>query len=126
MRLSCRCSVAALARRRRWRPATPVATVALVLVLVLALAACAKKDMTTEMDRTRSWTATMKLAGELRGVRATNGAVTTQLLRRAAEAHGKEEQEFARLAKSDSQRAAARGLLDSLQQGIVNLEQLVR
>ncbi len=94
--------------------------------LVLSLAACAKRDMKSEMDRTRSWTATTKLAGERRGAGATNQAVTDQLLQRAIEAHHDEEREFARLAQSDSQRAAARGLLDSLQQGIVKLRQRAR
>lgn len=82
--------------------------------------------MKSEMSRVRSWTATTKLAAELRGVRSTNAAVTTQLLRRAERTHAKEAKELARLATTDSQRVAARGLLDSLEQGIVRLRPLAR
>jgi len=101
------------------------ASIAAVALLAM-LAACAKKDMKSEMDRVRSWTATTKLASELRGVGATNGAVTSQLLQRARQTHATEQRELARLARTDSQRVAARGLLDSLQQGIARLQQVAR
>ena len=94
--------------------------------LVVALSACAKKDVKSEMSRVRSWTATTKLATELRGLGSTNDAVTKQLLQRAEQTHAREEQELARLAKTDSQRVAARGLLDSLQREIARLRQVAR
>jgi len=97
-----------------------------VLVFVVTLPACAKKDVKSEMSRVRSWTATTKLATELRGVGSTNGAVTRQLLQRAEQTHAQEEKELARLATTDSQRVAARALLDSLQQGIARLKQVAR
>jgi hypothetical protein len=123
VRLPSHRSVVAPAQRQRWKlAAAPIAGAA----LVVALAACARKDMKSEMDRTRSWVETMKLARELRGIGATNGAVTAQLLQRATRAHGKEAHEFAKLATSDSQRTAARGLLDSLQHEIVKLQQVPR
>lgn len=78
------------------------------------------------MSRVRSWTATTKLATELRGVRATNLAVTRQVLQRAEQTHAREAKELAELAKTDSQRVAARGLLDSLQAGITRLRQVTR
>jgi hypothetical protein len=78
------------------------------------------------MSRVRSWTATTALAAELRGVRSTNHAVTTQLLRRAEQTRTKEDRALARLASSDSQRVAARILLDSLDQGIARLRQAAR
>lgn len=52
-----------------------------------------------------------------------NPAVAGQLLHRAEQAHAKEEHELAWMAKNDSQRLAARGLLDSLQRGISGLRQ---
>ena len=97
-----------------------------MVVLLVLPAACAKKDVKSELGRVRSWTATTKLAAELRGVGSTNRAVTRQLVQRAAEAHDTEERELARLAKTDSQRVAARSLLDSLQQGIARLRQVAR
>ena len=93
-------------------------------VLLVTLSACAKQDAKSEMSRVRSWTASTKLAAELRGVRSVNDAVTGQLLRRAEQAHAKEEQKLARLAGTDSQRVAARTLLDSLQEGISRLRQV--
>jgi hypothetical protein len=78
------------------------------------------------MSRVRSWTATTRLATELRGVGATNGAVASQLLERAEKAHATGKTELERLAKSDSQRVATRGLLDSLRQGILQLQRVAR
>ena len=78
------------------------------------------------MGRTRSWTATMQLARERRGVGATNEAITNQLLQRAVKAHHEEALELSRFAKSDSERAAARGLLDSLREGIVRLQRVAQ
>ena len=77
------------------------------------------------MSRLRSWTATTKLAAELRGTGATNAAITRQLLQRAADAHASGATKLATLARSDSQRVAARVLLDSLQRGIATLHQVV-
>lgn len=98
-------------------------TTAMLLVLP---GACARTDVKSEMGRVRSWTATTKLATELRGVGATNRAVTRQLLHRAEQTHAKEEGQLASLATSDSERVAARRLLDSLQQGITRLRQVAR
>jgi hypothetical protein len=95
-------------------------------VLVVSPSGCARKDVKSEMGRVRSWTATTKLATELRGVGSTNRAVSRQLLHRAEETHAKEEGQLASLATSDSERVAARRLLDSLQQGIMRLQQVVR
>lgn len=78
------------------------------------------------MSRLRSWTATTKLAAELRGVRSTNGALTGQLLQRAREARTTGAAKLATLAQTDSQRVAARSLLDSLQAGIARLQQASR
>lgn len=94
--------------------------------LLVTLSACAKQDLKSEMSRVRAWTATTKLASELRGVRSTNRAVTHQLLQRAVETHETEARELARLAQTDSQRVAARILLDSLRQGITRLRQEAR
>lgn len=102
------------------------AHLSLAAALLVTLSACAKKDLKSEMGRVRSWTATAKLANELRRVGSTNGAVTEQLLQRADQVHAREERELARLAKTDSQRVAARGLLDSLQRGIAGLRQVAR
>jgi hypothetical protein len=96
------------------------------LALFVLPVACARRDLKSEMGRVRSWTATTKLAAELRGVGSTNRAVTRQLLHRAEETHAKEEGQLASLATSDSERVAARRLLDSLQQGIMRLQQVVR
>jgi hypothetical protein len=76
------------------------------------------------MSRLRSWTATTKLAAELRGVGSTNEALTRQLLQRANEARTTGAQKLVTLAQTDSQRVAARSLLDSLQQGITRLHQV--
>lgn len=103
--------------------------VALALQLIgsaLALAACAQKDLESEMSRTRSWTATLKLADEQRAVGATNHAVTRQLLHRAVRARAQVEPLLATFAKSDSERAAAKGVLDSLDRQIRQLERVVR
>lgn len=97
-----------------------------VATLLVVLGACARKDAKSEMSRARSWTATTKLATEMRGVGSTNAAVTRQLLQRAEQVHAKEAGELARLARTDSQRVAARGLLDSLQQGVARLRQVAR
>jgi sirohydrochlorin ferrochelatase len=94
------------------------------LALFVLPVACARKDLKSEMGRVRSWTATTKLAAELRGVGSTNRAVTHQLLERARETHAQQERELARLATTDSQRVAARLLLDSLQRGIGRLQQV--
>ena len=95
----------------------------LVLVVV---AACAKRDLKSELDRTRSWTATTQLAVERRSTGATNRAVTSQLLDRAQKASVQAERQFATLARSDSERAAARGVLDSLHRGIAQLQRVAR
>jgi hypothetical protein len=73
------------------------------------------------MSSLRSWTATTKLAAELRGTGATNAAVTHQLLQRADRARATGEQTLSSLTQTDSERVAARSLLDSLQQGITRL-----
>lgn len=100
--------------------------VLLVTSAALALAACAKEDFKSEVGRTRSWTATTKLARARRELGATNGAVTSQLLQRAEQAHSKAERELAKLARSDSERVAARGILDSLHEGILRLQRVAR
>jgi hypothetical protein len=92
---------------------------------VLALAGCARKDLDSEMSRTRSWTATLKLADQQHGLGATNDAVTRQLLDRAIQARMQEEPLLARYAKSDSERVAARGVLDSLDLQIRQLERVI-
>ena len=73
------------------------------------------------MSSLRSWTATTKLAAELRGTGATNGAVTHQLLQRADRALAAGEQTLSSRTQTDSGRIAARSLLDSLQLGINRL-----
>jgi hypothetical protein len=73
------------------------------------------------MSSLRSWTATTKLAAELRGTGATNVAVTHQLLQRAVRSRATGEQKLPSLTQTDSERDAARSLLDSLQQGITRL-----
>ena len=110
------------AHRRRWRRVT------LALRLIgsgLAQAACAHKDFHSELGRTQSWTATLKLADQQHGVGATNDAVTRQLLDRAMKARAEEAPLLARYAKSDSERAAAKGVLDSLDQQIRRLERVL-
>jgi hypothetical protein len=78
------------------------------------------------MSQLRPWTATTKLAAELRGVGSTNEALTRQLLHRANEARTTGAQKLATLAQTDSQRVAARSLLDSLYAGIARLQQVAR
>ena len=102
------------------------ARVSAALCVILATMACAQKDYKSEIGRTRSWTATLTLARQQHGMRATNDAVTRQLLDRATKARSKEEPLLARYAKSDSERVAARGVLDSLEQQIRQLEQVTR
>lgn len=97
-----------------------------VFVAALALAACARKDFHSEMSRTRSWTATMRLAGQQRAAGATNGAVTRQLLDRAITTRSQEAHLLAAYAKSDSERVAAKGVLDSLDRQIRQLERVMR
>jgi hypothetical protein len=109
--------------RARHRPATIVTIAAGAL---LALAGCARKDFSSEMGRARSWTATTNLARERRELGATNRAVTSQLLQRAEKAHSRAQVELAKLASSDSERVAARGVLDSLQDGILRLQRVTR
>lgn len=123
MPISSALSLLAARTRRRGRRTRAFLTAA---VLFLLPSACAKKDVKSELGRVRSWTATTRLAAELRGVGATNGAVTRQLLQRARETHAREERELASLASSDSQRVAARRLLDSLHEGITRLQQVTR
>jgi hypothetical protein len=91
-----------------------------------ALAACTKKDFSSELDRVDSWTATTRLAADRRRNGATNAAVTSQLADRAVEASVEAEQSFAKLATSDSERTAARAALDSLRQGIIELDRVNR
>lgn len=93
---------------------------------VLAPAGCARKDLDSEMSRTRSWTATLKLADQQHGLGATNDAVTRQLLDRAIRARMQEEPLLATYAKSDSERVAAKGVLDSLDLQIRQLERVIR
>lgn len=90
------------------------------------LGSCAKKDFKSEMDRVESWTATTHLAAERRVNGATNAAVTSQLADRAAGAGAEAERSFSALAKNDSERVAARNALDSLHQGIMQLQRVVR
>ena len=78
------------------------------------------------MDRVESWTATSQLAADRRLNGATNAAVTSQLADRAIKASVKAEQSFSKLAKTDSERLAARDALDSLRQGIIQLERVNR
>jgi hypothetical protein len=100
--------------------------VALVWLVLPLLAACTKKDYESELDRVQSWTATTRLAADRRLEGATNAAVTSQLAQRAIRASVEAEQSFSTLARSDSERAVARGALDSLRQGIIQLERVNR
>jgi hypothetical protein len=93
---------------------------------LLMLAACTRKDYKSELERVQSWTATARLAADLRLDGATNAAVTSQLADRASEAGVEAEKSFSTLVKSDSERAAARGALDSLRQGIIRLQRVNR
>jgi hypothetical protein len=96
---------------------------AVLLWLALPLvAACTKKDYKSELDRVHSWTATTRLAADRRLNGATNAAVASQLADRAIEASVEAVQSLSTLAKTDAERAAARDALDSLRQGIVQLE----
>ena len=94
--------------------------------LLPAVGGCARKELKSEMDRARSWTATTRLAVDRSSAGAINDAVTAQLAQRAVKAHSQAERRLAELAKTDSQRAAARGVLDSLGEGILHLEQAGR
>lgn len=91
-----------------------------------ALAACTKKDFKSELVRVESWTATTQLAADRRLNGATNAAVTSQLADRAISTSIKARQSFSTLAKSDSERVAARRALDSLRLGIIQLERVNR
>jgi len=99
---------------------------ALVWMVSPTLVACTKKDFQSEMDRVESWTATTHLAADRRLHGATNAAVTSQLAHRATKATTEAEKSFSSLAKSDSERVAAQGALDSLRQGIIQLERVSR
>jgi hypothetical protein len=99
---------------------------ALVGSALSTVGACTKKDFKSEMDRVESWTATTHLAADRRLNGATNAAVTLQLAHRAMRAAAEAERSFSTLVKNDSERAAARGALDSLRRGIVQLERVDR
>jgi hypothetical protein len=85
------------------------------------LAACAKPDLSSVLDSARSWTATTRLAADGRRTGAINRAVTRQLVDRATDASSEAEQSMTQLAHTDSERAVARDVLDSLRQGILQL-----
>jgi hypothetical protein len=93
---------------------------------IALLAACARQDSSTELDRVRSWTATTRLAADRRRAGAINAAVTRQLVDRANEARTQSRQSLGQLATTDSDRATARVVLDSLRQGIAKLQETER
>ena len=93
-----------------------------LIAVASTLGACAKQDLGDELDRARSWTATTRLGAERLEAGATNRAVTRQLVDRASAARAQTEQSMTRLAHTDSERAVARGVLDSLRQGILQLQ----
>jgi hypothetical protein len=94
--------------------------------MVVLLAGCSSKDLPSELDTVRSWTATTLLAADRRAAGATNRAVTIQLVDRATKARGQAAQELAQLARADSARVVARAALDSLDQGIALLRSAAR
>lgn len=98
----------------------------IALVVLASTAACSKQDLKSELDRTRSWTATTHLTVDRRSAGAINGAVTSQIADRAAKARSQSAQSLGELAKSDSERAAARVVLDSLDEGLYHLRKVAR
>lgn len=94
-----------------------------VAALVWATA-CARQDLKSELDRTRSWTATTHLASDRRSTNAINGAVARQIADRATEARTRIQQSLARLAETDTGRTAARVALDSLDEGLAHLRMI--
>lgn len=112
----------AMSRLRGWRDGrrpTPLAVAAL-----LSVTACARQDLKSELDRTRSWTATTGLAADRRSANAINGAVARQIADRAAQARSKVQQSLIELAETDSERTAARVVLDSLDEGLAHLRMI--
>ncbi len=103
--------------RREGRVRLPVVAVLLLPVL----GACAKQDLKSEIDRTRSWTATTRLAAERRATDAINGAVTRQLAVQGEKARSEAGRSLGELAKTASERTAARAVLDSLDEGLARL-----
>lgn len=99
-------------------------TLPVLFVLLPTVGACARKDLQSELDRARSWTATTHLAVDRRSANAINGAVTSQLRDRAAKARTQAAQSLGELAKTDSERTAVRAVLDSLDDGLTNLRRL--
>ena len=97
-----------------------------VTVLLVMSSACAKQDLSSELDRVRSWTSTTELASERRAAGAIDRAVASQLADRAGEARLESAQSLGRLAVTDSERTAASALLDSLREGTVRLRALAR
>ena len=116
---------AARCRPSHHRAGRTTLTVAFSTGLAL-LAACARKDLSTEFDSVRSWTATTHLAAGRRDAGAINGAVARQLVDRATEARTQFGQSLGQLATTDSDRATARAVLDSLRQGIAQLQETER
>jgi hypothetical protein len=96
------------------------------VVLPLAASGCGTQDLASELDRVRSWSSTTALAADRRAAGAINKAVALQLVARAAEARTASTRSLGELATSDSERAAASALLDSLRDGINRLRQTAR
>lgn len=88
------------------------------------MSACARQDLKSELDRTRSWTATTWLAADRRSANAINGAVARQIADRATQARSKVQQSLIELAETDSERTAARVVLDSLDEGLAHLRMI--
>jgi len=68
----------------------------------------------------------MELAENRRAARATNRAVTMQLLNRARTAKSESETSLPGLTRTQAERSAARGALDSLTYAILRFESAVR
>ena len=105
-----------------WGPGARLA----VALLLAAIGACAKQDVESELDRVRSWTSTTTLAADRRAAGAIDRAVARQLADRAAKADTESTRSLGKLAASDSERAAASALLDSLRHGITRLRAVAR
>ena len=97
-----------------------------VALLLAAAGACGKEDVESELDRVRSWVGTTTLAADRRAAGAIDRAVARQLADRAAKADTESTESLGKLAASDSERAAASALLDSLRLGITRLRAVAR
>jgi hypothetical protein len=87
----------------------------LVVATSLSVAACGSApDLAKELDTVRSWTATVELAASERRAGATTLTYTKRLFGNGVDALAQSRRALAEAARSDTERAQARAVTDSL------------